>query len=217
MTTYGQILNNRFLKIDELARPDHSYLESEDECYYIGEYTARGGHACSETNQLIHNFKKSLEKRGRPEWAYKERAIGTIANLIRANIKSDAVLTFVPIPPSKAKDHPLYDNRMSRVLTFASAGRRSDVRELIVQVRSVEATHLGTERPSPGDVLQNYRLDEDLCIPEPQMIFLVDDVLTTGCHFKAAKRLLSNRFPNSTIVGLFVARRVPKSDFDALD
>lgn len=210
-------MNNRFLKIDELARPDHWYLEAEDECYYIGEYTARGGHACSETNQLIHNFKKGVERRGRPEWAYKERAIGTIANMIRANIKNDAVLTFVPIPPSKAKDHELYDDRMSRVLAFASAGRPSNVRELIIQIRSVEATHVSNARPTPDEVLQNYQLDEALCLPEPQLIFLVDDVLTTGCHFKAAKRLLSARFPNVSIMGLFVARRVPKSDFDALD
>ena len=210
-------MNSHFLEIDELVRSDHWYLEPEDECYYIGEYTARGGHACSETNQLIHNFKKSLERRGRPEWNYKERAISTIANLIRANIRNDAVLTFVPIPPSKSKDHPLYDDRMSRVLSSASSGRLSDVRELIVQIRSVEATHLSNERPSPDDLLQNYLLDEALCMPEPKLIFLVDDVLTTGCHFKAAKRLLSARFPNVRIVGLFVARRVPNSDFDALD
>jgi hypothetical protein len=210
-------LNNRFLKIDDLARSDHSYLEVTDDCYYIGEYTARGGHACSETNQLIHNFKKGVEKRGRPEWAYKERAIGTIANMIRGNVKPDAVLTFVPIPPSKATSHSLYDNRMSRVLTMASSGRPSDVRELIVQIQSVEATHLANSRPSPDEVLRNYRLDESLILPEPQIIFLVDDVLTTGCHFKAAKRLLLARLPNANVVGLFVARRVPNSDFDALD
>ena len=210
-------MNNRFLKIDELALPDHWYLEAEDECYYIGEYTARGGHACSETNQLIHNFKKGVERRNRSEWAYKERAIVTIANMIRANIKSDAVLTFVPIPPSKAKNHELYDDRMSKVLTIASGGRPYSVLELIIQIQSVEATHVSNERPSPDEILQNYRLDETLCTPEPLLIFLVDDVITTGCHFKAAKRLLSARFPNVRIVGLFIARRVPKSDFDALD
>lgn len=210
-------MNNRFLKIDELARPDHWYLELEDDCYYIGEYTARGGHACSETNQLIHNFKKSVDKRGRPEWTYKERAVGTIANMIRRNVRPDAALTFVPIPPSKTTNHPLYDDRMSRVLALASAGRPSDVRELIVQIQSVEATHLISTRPSPDEVLRNYRLNESLLLPEPQIIFLVDDVLTTGCHFKAAKRLLLARLPNANIVGLFVARRVPNSDFDSLD
>lgn len=209
-------MNNRFLKIDELALPDHWYLDSNDECYYIGEYTARGGHACSETNQLIHNFKKSVEKRGKQEWAYKERAIGNIANIIRRNIREDAVLTFVPIPPSKTKDHPLYDDRMSRVLQLASASRPSDFRELILQIRSVDATHLNDTRPTPDEVLQNYRIDETLSNPEPDLIFIVDDVLTTGCHFRAAKRLLSDRFPKATLVGLFVARRVPKSDFDAL-
>ena len=41
------------------------------------------------------------------------------------------------------------------------------------------------------------------------MLFLVDDVLTAGSHFRAAKDLLSLNFPGVPVVGLFVARRVP--------
>jgi hypothetical protein len=205
-------LNNRFLRIDELVLSDHWHLNPNDECYYIGEYTARGGHACSETNQLVHNFKKSIDRRGRAEWAYKERAIGTIAAMIRANVRDDAAVTFVPIPPSKTRADPLYDDRMTRVLRMACAGRPADVRELIVQINTVEATHLADERPSIDEVRDNYRIDETLLAPEPGLIFLVDDVITTGCHFKAAKQLLSAALPNTQIVGIFVARRVPKSD-----
>jgi hypothetical protein len=35
----------------------------------------------------------------------------------------------------------------------------------------------------------------------------LDDVLTTGAHFRAAKRVLHARFPQAQIIGLFVARR----------
>ena len=42
-------------------------------------------------------------------------------------------------------------------------------------------------------------------------IGLFDDVITTGAHFKAAKSLLTERFGDVAIYGIFVARRVPRS------
>lgn len=212
-------MNKRILKVDALTLPDHYYLSAQDICYYAGEYTAGEGHAYSETNQLIHNFKKTMDKRGSAQWHYKERAIQQAASIFRAAIKPDARITFVPIPPSKSKTDPLYDDRMLRVLHAACAGRHSDIRELVVQLRSVQAVHLADRRPTPDELVANYRLDESLAEPEPQLIFIVDDVLTTGCHFKAVQQLLMQRFPGVRTAGLFLARRAPKSvdlDFDLL-
>jgi hypothetical protein len=62
-------------KIDDLILPDHWYLESEDECYFLGEYTAGKGFAHSTTNQRIFNLKKGMERRGLPDWIWKHRAI----------------------------------------------------------------------------------------------------------------------------------------------
>jgi len=44
---------------------------------------------------------------------------------------------------------------------------------------------------------------------QPKHIGLFDDVITAGSHFRAAKDLLQDRFPEAKIVGIFVARRVP--------
>lgn len=212
-------MNKRILKIDALTLPDHSYLDAQDTCYYAGEYTAGEGHAYSETNQLILNFKKTMDKRGTAQWQYKQRAILQAANIFRAAIKEDARITFVPVPPSKAKTDPLYDDRMLRMLLATCSGRQSDIRELIVQLQSAQAAHLADQRPTPDELVANYRLDESLAEPAPQVIFIVDDVLTTGCHFKAVQRLLVQRFPQARIAGLFLARRAPKSvdlDFDTL-
>ncbi|WP_223272299.1 hypothetical protein [Sulfurirhabdus autotrophica] len=210
----------RILKIDALVLPDHYYLDEQDICYYAGEYTAGEGHAYSETNQLIHNFKKTVDKRGTAQWQYKERAIQRAANIFRAAIKSDMPITFVPIPPSKARNDPMYDDRMVRLLQAICMGRYSDIRELVVQAQSLEAAHLSSTRPTPDELVTNYLVDDRLVEPPPTTIFVVDDVLTTGCHFKAVKRVLAERFPAADIIGLFIARRVPKSvdlDFDILE
>ena len=64
----------RFTKVDDLTRQDHYYLTGDDDCYFIGEYTARKGYAHSTINQLILNFKKPMDRRGKPEWRYKGQA-----------------------------------------------------------------------------------------------------------------------------------------------
>ena len=40
-------------------------------------------------------------------------------------------------------------------------------------------------------------------------MIVVDDVLTAGTHFRAAKSILGARFSDTRIIGLFIARRVP--------
>ena len=50
----------RLSKIDDLTRPDHTFIEAADECLYLGEYTARKGYQFSDTNNLIFNFQASL-------------------------------------------------------------------------------------------------------------------------------------------------------------
>lgn len=46
--------------------------------------------------------------------------------------------------------------------------------------------------------------------PEPGMVAVADDLLTSGAHFRAAKRVLTWRFAGIKVVGLFLARRVPE-------
>lgn len=201
----------RFTRIDDLTRRDHRYLTEEDDCYFIGEYTARRGYAYSETNHLILNFKKSPDRRGRPEWRYKEEAIRRAAAAFRTALAPDRVdrWTFVPIPPSKARGHPLHDDRITRMLRAIRRDSPLDVRELIVQDESVDASHGGGARPGPGRIGTLYRIDERSAAPPPDGAIIVDDVLTTGAHFRAAKSVLSARFPKAPVLGLFIARRAP--------
>ena len=69
--TSASTFPQRLTKIDDLARPDHFYLTPDDECYFLGEYTARKGYAFGATNQLVLNFKKPMTKRTTAQWRYR--------------------------------------------------------------------------------------------------------------------------------------------------
>ena len=198
----------RFIMVDDLTRADHPYLGAGHECYFIGEYTARKGYAYSATNKLILNFKKTMDRRGLPEWRYKQSAIRQAAQAFRSALNVEALdqITFVPVPPSKAKEDPLHDDRITQMLSLIRPQPPMDIRELVVQTESTEAFHDREKRPTPREIGEIYRIDETLMTPEPAVIAIVDDVPTTGAHFRAAKNALSRCYPQARIIGLFIAR-----------
>jgi len=205
----------RFTRIDELTRPDHYHLGPDDECYFLGEYTARAGWSHSATNQLIFNLKKPLSRRGHSDWRYKGIAIAQAGEALRAGFQPDVLSeyrpTLIPIPPSKSRADPLYDDRMLQVLSEMCNGMQCDIRELVLQQSSTVAAHETDSRPGPADLVANYVIDAALASPEPELIFVFDDVLTTGAHFLAVKQVLVGRFPGTQVIGFFVARRVPQT------
>ncbi len=211
--TSANTFPQRLTKIDDLARPDHFYLTPADDCYFLGEYTARKGYAFSATNQLVLNFKKPMDKRGTAQWRYKEQAIGNAAAAFRSALNDDwlNIATLVPIPPSKAKDNPFYDDRIVRLLHTIRADPPLDVRELIVQRTSTAAVHDLENRPTPDQIQANYAIDGALRDPVSTVIGLFDDVLTTGAHYRAALAVLQQAFPGVRVIGFFIARRVPEA------
>ena len=215
--------SHRLTKIDDLMLADHVYLSSDDECYFIGEYTARKGYGYSITNSLVSNFKKEMDRKDRPEWTYKEQAITEAAMALRtalAPMGQEALnmLTFVPMPPSKSKEDPLYDDRLTKMLHLVRPDPKLDIREIIIQKRSTGAAHTSDLRPGPPEIMAVYETVKALTRPAPHVIVIVDDVLTTGAHFRAAQMVLSSSFPATKIVGLFIARRVPDtSGFDGFE
>jgi predicted amidophosphoribosyltransferase len=201
---------NSFSEIDELTIHDHAFLCIEkDKCYYLFNYTARKGYSFSPTNDLIINLKKKPSTKNSPAYKYKITAINKVAGIFSENF-SDSNLqnaTFVPIPPSKNKTHIEYDDRISKILEIAFKNRNSDIRELVEQIESKEASHSSDVRPTIKELKDNLKINDALAQNLHDTIFLVDDVITTGAHFKAIKLLIQERFPNISIIGVFIARR----------
>lgn len=210
MTSANSSFPRRLTKIDELTRGDHTFLTKDDACFFLGEYTARKAFSHSATNNLIQNLKKPMDRRGTSQWRWKENAIAEAAQALRDALAGGDLraITFVPMPPSKAKSDPLYDDRMSRIL--ANLGQGLDIRELLVVDQSMAAAHESADRPRPEALVLRLRVDTALCEPPPPRIVLCDDVLTTGSHFRAAQTVLMQRFPSVNIFGVFLARRVPQ-------
>ena len=207
---------DRFTEIDDLTRRQHSFLTAEDRCFYLGEYIKDSPYSESRTTSIIHNIKKKLDQKGRPGWHYKEKDISFVANEIARILGKNGLEhgAFVPVPPSYAKDNPLYDDRLIRLLQLAGRGTSMDVRELLILTETMQASHESQQRPNVQELYQRLKLNEELANPEPASIILFDDLLTTGAHFKAAKRKLLERFPTREVVGIFIARRVLPSPID---
>lgn len=207
------------LRIDELVRGDHSWLTEEDESYYVMEYTAHEGYGYSDANQFIFNYKKPLKYKGTYAWSYKENTIRQAAKLFRDNWPNALPLTsctFVPIPPSKIKTNPEYDDRILRTLNLINP-QECEVKELLTFINDMEPAHKAAKRPTVQELMQNISLDGNE-VEVRENIILFDDVVTTGCHFKACKNILAKAFPEANILGMFIARRIPQTidwpDFD---
>ncbi len=204
----------RLQEIDDTNRHDHHYLSADDECYFLYEYTAGAGWQ-HPANQLIFNLKK---KRGQGGFQYKVPAIVRCARELTPAINQlwlkDA--TFVPVPPSKIKTDPLYDDRMRQVCEKLNGENGVEVREIVEQIASTDAVHDGNRR-SPEELKENYRLiNNELDASDPK-IAIVDDLLTTGAHFRALKDMILTRKPDAKVVGFFIARRAIPNPFEGLD
>lgn len=88
-----------------------------------------------------------------------------------------------------------------------------DIRELLLAKFSRETAHNPCAmRPKVNDHINNFIFDESLSNPTPRAIILFDDIITSGAHFKAAQTIIQKAFPETPIIGLFVARNVKVED-----
>ncbi|MDA8011435.1 MAG: hypothetical protein MPJ83_03770 [Gammaproteobacteria bacterium] len=145
-------------------------------------------------------------------WPKKDRAIKACVVILESEMRKWMQLpgaVFVPVPPSKTKSHAEYDDRMLQILRMASArgSLNADIREIVRQRKDMTPSHLGGTR-NIGKLIQNYEINESCAKPPPKLAIIVDDLVTTGAHFKAMQSVLIKRFGQIKTLGLFVGRRI---------
>ncbi|OFS95168.1 hypothetical protein HMPREF3113_06055 [Stenotrophomonas sp. HMSC10F06] len=208
------------MRLQILETRYYTHLATGDKCWHYGEYTSEGGYQASDTNQKILNLKKKPTV-SEGQLYYKNQAIDywgrTLASVINLD-QTVGLRTFVPMPGSKPAGHADYDDRMLRVLKRMALGAPNvDIRPLLVQTAERDAQHHG-HRLTPDELRETLAVDNSLLQPPlARSVVVVDDVITMGASFAAAKQLLIG-LPNvSEVVGIFLAKTVwPAPSFPVL-
>jgi hypothetical protein len=195
-------------KIDFAQQPP-AHLTENDEAYYLREYKIKPPGKTfvdTETNRLITNFKKPIDRQGKPEYRHKKSAIEKMAEELRGFLPNDARIHTIPIPTSKCKIDTAYDNRLVQVLQLLKTSHPLiQTLDLFDCKQSSQASHRGGSR-NPRVILQNLTMG---VLPTPcEVVVLVDDVLATGAHFIACKSLIVAQSPQVRVVGAFWARAI---------
>lgn len=214
--------------IDEAVRAEYFYIDPADTCFYIWERMSRlwrdgerPDYGQYPVNGLISNLQilPSYRATQPTRFYWKEKAIQYAAKALGAllpDLWRGEEITYVPTPPSKPPDEPEYDSRLLDTL-HAVRPRLPDIRPLVAL--SDDAFDAKQKGLRPAERARHYLVDEEIADPEPKTIVLFDDVLTTGCHYKAMELVLKERFPEAEVLGLFLARTVrpPQDNDDSLD
>ena len=216
-------------QLTDEQRGQHYYLPAGVDCMYWGEYTPyenTGGKRAdfSSTNRLVSNLKKKMDRRNLPDFRYKGQAInqcaGALTRLINWQGVAEGRMSFVPMPPSRARTDPNYDPRMMDILAIVKrSGKACYIRDCLSFDGRHLASHETNDRPSIDDLYQALHFD----IPAgrladmPGRIILLDDMLTTGAHFVAATRKLNEYFPGIPVSACFIARRILPSAAEVFD
>ncbi len=203
--------DSRWRKCDQLNIPH--YLESSDTCIYAREHL-EGGYEASDSNQLIFNYKKSLRYRKSKQWYWKIKAIDKFAEeLWDLRFPENSVL--IPAPTSNPRNHPENDSRIDETL-IKLQGFRTDlqIEKIIDVVKPIPAAHNQEGMRNPDEIIKALKwIGFSSNIKQtPERLFLIDDVVTTGGHFKACKNFILQQISETEIIGIFWAIHVFHND-----
>jgi len=186
----------------DLALHTRVHLTKNDHCFYFLEKEAEG-YTHSEANNLVYNFKKPLDRRGKPEWSYKEKAIRQFTQML-CGVKYPEGSILIPAPTSNPRADEAWDDRIDRAVLGIKNCRNDIAVETILDTAvSHEPAHSGGDRSL--ETIRNHTVCNTLS-QQTSLVFLVDDVLTTGAHFKVWKEMILESNPGvEDVIGLFLS------------
>ena len=193
-------------KIDAVENPP-SWLDTQDLGYFARDYIPNARFNKCEGTSLIINLKKPVERRGMRDWTYKERAIKQFARELLQILPEGGIIS--SIPSSKMEDDPEYDHRLDITLKLVAQSCPSIQIEKPISLNNpIPSAHSGGPR-APCELLPYYRWEGfSKSISE---IILIDDVITSGGHFKACQQIIKINCPDVNVIGVFWARSIRDS------
>lgn len=192
-------------QFDPRSRP---FLSADDECYYGCDFTSGGGFQASDCNDRIYNLKHEPSYKGKPPWRHKERAAAEFAVELAGLLPPSASFTF--IPTSKCKTDIAYDGRWEMVWEQVQRARPDlSLLDLFVVRQSVPSARSGNR----AGAVEAIEWSGAFLIPPPSEIWLIDDVVTEGRHFRHCKELIHAVAPTAKVIGAFWGRTVDPNPF----
>lgn len=216
----------RWKKTDESDRLDYCQNHEQLYLFYGRIYTPRKGYKHSKTNQLVLNLKKKPTSSNERELYWKSKAINQFASevidFLSPNLPPNKPRALIPMPPSKTRQHPDYDDRMEQVAQLVVqrlvVQRFSNLRywPLLKSIKDVEGSHTGNISRNPEELFKTIDVEKREVgnYLNEEIVYVIDDVLTSGSHFMAARQHILKYFPNIQISGLFWAKTQSIEDFD---
>jgi len=190
-------------QIDPLLH-SFQYLTEQDVIYYHIEFS-RGGFQKSPANQWVSNYKKDIKHRNEKQWYYKEEAIKDFANLIiQTPIDDNRIL--LAGPPSKRRDSLAFDSRNEDVLKIVNKITGTRISFNLTAIRDSEPFHHQTGYRSPAMLRGLYTFTPFESVPD--VVYIVDDVITSGSHFVVWRDLIHQAHPGLEVRGIYLARTV---------
>ncbi len=187
--------------ITSISSANHRFLEKEDLCMYL---MTRESHSARRTARPVlrglpesgqsedHALRPAREPlpfqaQGSGYRAVLERFCGLFA-------QSEASFVLVPAVTSKAESDPDLDDRIVRVCNA--------VAERLAQVRCEPGPSLKSSIPSASrsygrrdpDLIRSYIRGEPLRDLSCDFVLIVDDVISSGAHFKACQRAVFDAY-----------------------
>jgi predicted amidophosphoribosyltransferase len=196
----------KFIRWENLGTLNREFIDSNvHKIYYLRQYVAGAGYERSETNSLINNLKKPVDS-PKNQLHYKNLAIKKFASeLIEGFTQFSTAVPIIMtwIPPSKCKDDPKHDDRIKRVVNIVCNKTGFIPLEVFENHTSREPLHSGHAR-NPLLISKNL-VWCNLELKNCKIIFIIDDILTTGSTFRAIHDKIHDKFPHISVWGFFWA------------
>jgi len=122
-------------------------------------------------------------------------------------MKFDKNYTIILAPTSKPRNYPEWDNRIDKVVDgLGDYLTHLHIEKALDTITAHRPSHLGGDRNIESIKSNTAWKGIRNLDPTIDTVFLVDDVLVTGAHFKAWKEIILENSPKvKQVVGLFFA------------
>lgn len=155
--------------------------------------------------ETISQTKKSYPKD--PRRSSQMKAVMQIKTAIEELVQPEWNLTITAIPSSKLKNHPLYDKRFELLFRELLKSKPNLIIEWPIKVKKTTPASYKGSKQTPEFIKNNY-LWTGFQGKTPEIIYIIDDVVTTGAHFRAVSDFMRENGYKGLIVGIFMAKTV---------